>query len=47
MTTLPIAAAVFYGSRMEGIYEVPPKHRDSPRSTGSSAIKAKELNHSK
>ena len=30
IATLPIAAAVFYGSRMEGIYEVPPKHRDSP-----------------
>ena len=25
--TLPVAAAFFYGSRMKGIYEVPPKHR--------------------
>ena len=25
--TLPTAAAFFYGSRMKGIYEVPPKHR--------------------
>ena len=25
--TLPIAGAFFYGSRMGGIYEVPPKHR--------------------
>ena len=25
--TLPAAAAFFYGSRMKGIYEVPPKHR--------------------
>ncbi len=25
--TLPTAAAFFYGSRMGGIYEVPPKHR--------------------
>ena len=27
-TTLPIAFASFYGSRMGGIYEVPPNHRD-------------------
>ena len=27
ITTLPTAAAFFYGSRMKGIYEVPPKHR--------------------
>ncbi len=27
MTTLPTAAAFFYGSRMKGIYEVPPKFR--------------------
>ena len=27
MYTLPVAAAFFYGSRMGGIYEVPPKHR--------------------
>ena len=27
ITTLPPAAAFFYGSRMKGIYEVPPKHR--------------------
>ena len=27
ITTLPIAAGFFYGSRMGGIYEVPPKHR--------------------
>lgn len=25
--TFPISAAFFYGSRMEGIYEVPPEHR--------------------
>ena len=28
--TLPIAGAFFYGSRMGGIYEVPPKHRTRP-----------------
>ena len=28
--TLPTAAAFFYGSRMGGIYEVPPKHRTRP-----------------
>ena len=27
MITLPIAGGFFYGSRMGGIYEVPPKHR--------------------
>ena len=27
---LPIGAAFFYGSRMEGIYEVPPIHRTRP-----------------
>ena len=30
ITTLPIVAAFFYGSRMKGIYEVPPKHRIRP-----------------
>ena len=30
-TTLPTAAAFFYGSRMGGIYEVPPKHRVTHR----------------
>ena len=28
--TLPTAAAFFYGSRMKGIYKVPPKHRMLP-----------------
>ena len=28
--TLPTAAAFFYGSRMGGIYEVPPEHRKRP-----------------
>ena len=28
--TLPTAAAFFYGSRMGGIYEVPPQHRTRP-----------------
>ena len=27
ITTLPISAGFFFGSRMGGIYEVPPKHR--------------------
>ena len=30
ITTLPTAAAFFYGSRMKGLYEVPPKHRIRP-----------------
>ena len=30
ITTLPPAAAFFYGSRMKGIYEVPPEHRTRP-----------------
>ena len=29
--TLPTAAAFFYGSRMKGIYNVPPKHRMLPQ----------------
>ncbi len=37
----------FISSPKERIYEVPPQHRNSSWSTGSSAIKAKELNHSK
>ena len=28
--TLPAAALLFYGSRMGGVYNVPPKHRSSP-----------------
>ena len=45
--TLPLTAAVFYGSRMEGIYEVPPKHRGSHRPSGPAAIKINEPNDSK
>ena len=30
-TTLPTAAAFFYGSRMKGIYNVPPRHRILPQ----------------
>ena len=30
MITLPISALFFYGSRMGGIYEVPPKYRTPP-----------------
>ena len=30
-TTLPTAAAFFYGSRMKGIYYVPPRHRMLPQ----------------
>ena len=29
--TLPVAAAFFYGSRMKGIYNVPPRHRILPQ----------------
>ena len=35
--TLPLAIGFFFGSRMEGIYEVPPKHRDPPWWTGTTA----------
>ncbi len=44
--TLPITATVFYGSRMEGVYEVPPKHRGSHRPPGPAAIKTNEPNDS-
>ena len=39
--TLPIAAAFFYGSRMEGIYEVPPKHRTRPAGGPQSGAEGK------
>ena len=39
--TLPTAAAFFYGSRMEGIYEVPPKHRARTQGVGQSDAQGK------
>ena len=44
---LPLTATVFYGSRMEGIYEVPPKHRYLHRSPRPAPIKTKDLNRTK
>ena len=41
ITTLPTAAAFFYGSRMEGIYEVPPKHRARTQGVGQSDAQGK------
>ena len=41
ITTLPIAAAFFYGSRMKGIYEVPPKHRIRPAGGQQSGAEGK------
>ena len=37
ITTLPIAAAFFYGSRMKGIYEVPDSSRDGIRQAGAAS----------
>lgn len=46
--TLPITAAFFYGSRMGGIYEVPPNQRDwVPQGTSSAAGDPKRTNHPK
>ena len=39
--TLPTAAAFFYGSRMKGIYEVPPKHRIRPAGGQQSGAEGK------
>ena len=39
--TLPTAAAFFYGSRMKGIYEVPPKHRTRPAGGQQSGVQDK------
>ena len=39
--TLPIAGAFFYGSRMKGIYEVPPKHRIRPAGGQQSGAEGK------
>ena len=41
ITTLPTAAAFFYGSRMKGIYEVPPKHRIRPAGGQQSGAEGK------
>ena len=41
ITTLPIVAAFFYGSRMKGIYEVPPKHRIRPAGGQQSGAEGK------
>ena len=40
-STLPITAAFFYGSRMGGIYEVPPKHRIRPAGGQQSGAEGK------
>ena len=39
--TLPITAAFLYGSRMGGIYEVPPKHRIRPAGGPQSGVQGK------
>ena len=39
--TLPTAAAFFYGSRMGGIYEVPPKHRTRTQGAKQSGVQDK------
>ena len=39
--TLPVAAAFFYGSRMGGIYEVPPKHRIQTQGVKQSGAEGK------
>ena len=39
--TLPTAAAFFYGSRMKGIYEVPPKHRTRTQGAKQSGVQDK------
>ena len=39
--TLPVAAAFFYGSRMGGIYEVPPKHRTRTQGVKQSGAEGK------
>ena len=39
--TLPTAAAFFYGSRMKGIYEVPPQHRTRPAGGQQSGVEGK------
>ena len=41
ITTLPPAAAFFYGSRMKGIYEVPPKHRTRTQGAKQSGVQDK------
>ena len=41
MYTLPTAAAFFYGSRMGGIYEVPPKHRTRTQGVKQSGAEGK------
>lgn len=46
--TLPIAIGFFFGSRMEGIYEVPPEHRDGyPPETSSLAAGTEKPEQSK
>ena len=45
--SVPISIPFFSGSRMGGIYEVPPEHRDIRRSPDPAAIKAEEPNDSK
>ena len=39
--TLPTTAAFFYGSRMGGIYEVPPEHRKRPTGSPQSGAEGK------
>ncbi len=41
------ATPFFIGSRMGRIYEVPPEHRDLPRSSGPAAVKTEKPNDSK
>ena len=48
VTPVAISSAFFYGSRMGGIYEVPPKHRDwFPPGANSPPAEAKKAEDSK
>ena len=47
LTTLPIATASFWGSKMGGIYEVPPNQRESPWFTGSSPAEVEKSENSR
>ena len=45
--SVPISIPFFIGSRMGRIYEVPPEHRDLPRTPGPAEVKTEEPNASK
>lgn len=47
MITLPISAAVFFGSRMGNIYHVPAMHRDSAWADGLPTVDPKKNDNPK